>query len=171
VAARGLLRGDRSVRANLIRDRIAEIRRVTKKIADLEKLIATKVKESGTTLTALDGIGFVIAAKILGEVGDTSRIRSKGAFAMLTGTAPLEASSGTTKRHRLNRGGNRQLNYALHMVARSRLRHDPDTRAYVARRQMEGKSDKEAVRCLKRHLSNVVFRQLLIDLKGFPEAA
>jgi transposase len=169
-AAIAVLRGDRSVRADLIRDRIAEIRRLTKKIATLEKLIARKVKESGTTLTAVHGIGFVIAAKILGEIGDPSRIRSKAAFAMLTGTAPLEASSGATKRHRLNRGGNRQLNYALHMMARSRLRHDSDTRAYVARRQMEGKSDKETMRCLKRHLSNVVFRQL-VDLKGLPEAA
>jgi transposase len=66
-------------------------------------------------LTQLRGAGFIVAAKILGEVGDLSRLRSKGSFAMLTGTAPLEASSGKTKRHRLNRGGNRQLNYALHM--------------------------------------------------------
>lgn len=170
-AAMGLLRGDRSTRAHLIRDRIGEIRRLTKKIADLEKLIASKVKESGSTLTSLQGIGFVIAAKILGEVGDSSRIRSKGAFAMLTGTAPLEASSGATKRHRLNRGGNRQLNYALHMMARSRLRHDAETRAYAARRQVEGKSDAEAIRCLKRQLSNVVFRQLMADLKGLAKAA
>lgn len=106
----------------------------------------------------------------LAEVGDPARIRSKGAFAMLTGTAPIEASSGATKRHRLNRGGNRQLNYALHMMARARLRHDDDTKAYVARRQREGKSDKEATRCLKRHLSNVVFRQLVVDLKGLPNA-
>ena len=82
------------MRAGLIRDRIGEIRRLSKQIADVEKQIAGKVKESGTTLTALQGIGFVVAAKILGEVGDPSRIRSKGAFAMLTGTAPLEASSG-----------------------------------------------------------------------------
>jgi transposase len=169
--ALALLRGDRSVRAGLIRDRIREIRRLSKKIADVEKQIAGKVSESGTTLTALQGIGFVIAAKILGEVGDPARIRSKGAFAMLTGTAPLEASSGATKRHRLNRGGNRQLNYALHMMARARLRHDTDTKAYVARRQMEGKSEKEAVRCLKRHLSNLVFRQLVADLRGLPQAA
>jgi transposase len=159
------------VRAHLIRDRIGEIRRLSRKIADVDKQIAGKVKESGTTLTALHGIGFVIAAKILGEVGDPARIRSKGAFAMLTGTAPIEASSGVPKRHRLNRGGNRQLNYALHMTARARLRHDEDTKAYVARRQMEGKSDKESVRCLKRQLSNVVFKQLVTDLKSLPEAA
>lgn len=166
-----LLRGDCSVRAGLIRDRIGEIRRLSKKVADVEKQIANKVTESRTTLTALQGIGSVLAAKILGEIGDSARIRSKGAFAMFTGTAPLEASSGTTKRHRLNRGGNRQLNYALHMMARARLRHDADTKAYVARRQIEGKSDKEAVRCLKRHLSNVVFRQLVADLKGLPRVA
>jgi transposase len=169
--ALALLRGDRSVQADLIRDRIADIRRLTAKIATTEKEIAGKVTESATNLTALQSISFVLAAKILGEVGDPSRIRSKGAFAMLTGTAPLEASSGTTKRHRLNRGGNRQLNYALHMVARARLRHDADPKAYVARRQLEGKSDKEAMRCLKRHLSNVVFRRLVIDLKGLREAA
>lgn len=170
-AALMLLRGDRSVRAELIRDRIVEIRRLTTKIAGIEKRIAAKVKGSDTTLTSLHGIRFVIAAKILGEVGDPARIRSEGAFAMLTGTAPLEASSGATRRHRLNRGGNRQLNYALHMMARARLRHDVDTKAYVARRKLEGKSDKEATRCLKRHLSNVVFRQLVADVKAFSNAA
>jgi transposase len=102
-----LLRGDHSVRAGLIRDHIQEIRRLTGKVADIEKQIAGKVKESGTSLTTLQGVGFVIATKILGEVGDPARIRSKAAFAMLTGTAPLEVSSGVTKRHRLNRGGNR----------------------------------------------------------------
>lgn len=166
-----LLRGDRSVRAQLIRDRVGEIRRLTTKISGIEKQIAVKVRESGTTLTELPGIRFVIAAKILGEVGDPARIRSKGAFAMLTGTAPLEASSGMTKRHRLNRGGNRQLNYALHMMARARLRHDSDSKAYVARRKLEGKSEREATRCLKRHLSNVVFRQLVTDVKAVSEAA
>ena len=170
-AALTLLRSDRSVRAGLIRDRIGEIRRLSKKIADVEKQIAGKVTESGTTLTTLQGIGFLIAAKILGEVGEPARIRSKGAFAMLTGTAPIEASSGATKRHRLNRGGNRQLNYALHMMARARLRHHADTKAYVARRQIEGKSEKEAVRCLKRHLSNLVFRQLVADVRGLLRAA
>ncbi|MBA3631088.1 MAG: transposase [Actinobacteria bacterium] len=83
---------------------------------------------------------------------------------MLTGTAPIEASSGKTRRHRLNRGGNRQLNFALYMMALARRRGHPDTRAYVERLRQEGKSDKEALRCLKRQLSNVVFRQLVSDL-------
>lgn len=143
--ARALLRGDQSVRAELIRDRVAEIRRLDDKIAGIEKQIA---------------------AKILGEIGDVGRLRSKGSFAMLTGTAPLEASSGRTKRHRLNRGGNRQLNYALYMMALARCRGDADTQAYMARLRTKGKSDKEAMRCLKRHLSNVVFRQLALDLRA-----
>lgn len=164
-AAITLLRSDHSVRAELIRDRIVELRRLNEKIGAVEKQMAGKVEESGTTLTQLRGIRFIVAAKILGEVGDPSRLRSKGSFAMLTGTAPLEASSGRTKRHRLNRGGNRQLNYALHMMALARQRGDEDTQTYMARLQGEGKSRKEAMRCLKRHLSNVVYRQLIADLK------
>jgi transposase len=170
-AAMALLRGDRSTRAKLLRDHIAEIRRLDDKIAGLDKEIAATVKASGTTLIQLRGIGFVIAAKILGEVGDVSRLRSKGSFAMLTGTAPLEASSGKTKRHRLNRGGNRQLNYALHMMALARCRGDADTKAYMTRLCREGKSVKESMRCLKRHLSNVVFKQLVTELQGVQRAA
>jgi transposase len=166
-----LLRGDHSVRAALIRDRIAEIRRMDDKIAAVEKQIVGAVKTSGTTLTELRGISFIIAAKIIGEVGDLSRLRSKGSFAMLTGTAPLEASSGKTKRHRLNRGGKRQLNYALHMMALARCRGDADTKAYMERLRTEGKSQKEAMRCLKRHLSNVVFRQFVSDVREEATAA
>ena len=159
------------MRAELIRDRVGEIRRLNEKIAAVEKQMATKVMECGTSLTQLRGIRFVVAAKILGEIGDPSRLRSKGSFAMMSGTAPVEASSGRTKRHRLNRRGNRQLNYALHMMAIARCRGDQDTKIYVARLRSEGKSDKEAMRCLKRHLSNVVFRQLMADLKGSEMAA
>ena len=162
-AAIAMLRSDRSVRADLIRDRIAEIRRLDEKAIAVEKQIPIKIVESGTGLIQLRGIGFISAAKILGEVGDLRRLRSKGAFAMLTGTEPLEASSGRTKRHRLNRGGNRQLNFALHMMAIARCRGDDDTKTYVGRLRAAGKSDKEAMRCLKRQLSNVVFRQLISE--------
>ena len=166
-----LLRGDHSVRADLIRDRVAEIRRVTDKIAEVEKEIARKVIDSGTTLTQLHGIAFLMAAKILGEIGDPTRLRSKSSFAMLTGTAPVEASSGKTRRHRLNRGGNRQLNYALHVMAMARRRGDDDTKSYLTRLRAGGKSEKEAMRCLKRHLSNVVFRQLVGEVKASKRAA
>jgi transposase len=102
---RSLLRGDRSVRAELVRRRLAEVSRLDREIADLDRRIAVTVAQSGTTLTEIPGVGPYIAAKILGEVGDPSRIRSKAAFAVLSGTAPLPASSGKTQRHRLNREG------------------------------------------------------------------
>jgi transposase len=114
--ARSLLNGDRSVRGELLRRRLAEVSRLAGEIA-LDRRIATAVAETGTSLTRIPGVGPFIAARILGEVGDPSRIRSKAAFAVLSGTAPLPASSGRTHRHRLNRGGNRQLNWALHYVA------------------------------------------------------
>jgi transposase len=170
-AVLALLRGDHSVRAELVRQDIAEVARLERAIAAVVADIGTKIAESGTTLTQLTGVGAISAAKILGQLSGRGRVRSKAAFAMLNGTAPIPASSGAQTHHRLNRGGNRQLNYALHMMALARLRHDDDTKAYVARRQMEGKSDKEAVRCLKRHLSNVVFRRLVEDVKGLPQAA
>lgn len=170
-AAMALLRGDGSVRAELIRNRVGEIRRLDDKVAQLEELIAAKISESGTKLTQLTGVGVITAAKILGEVGDPSRLRSKGAFAMLTGTAPIEASSGKSKRHRLNRGGNRQLNYALHVMALSRCRGHAETKTYMARLRMQGKSHKESIRCLKRHLSNVVFRALQQELGEVVRAA
>ena len=83
----------------------------------------------------------------------------------MTGTAPLPASSGTTTRHRLNRGGNRKLNHALHLIAINRCRLDPETKTYVARRLAEGKTKREVLRCLKRHLASVIFRQLMADTR------
>lgn len=117
------------------------------------------------------GTGPFIAAKILGEVGDPSRIRSKPAFAVLSGTAPLSASSGQVQRHRLNRGGNRQLNWALHYIALVQCRITPEAQAYMARKREAGKSHKEAMRCLKRQLSNVVYRHLVADARRAELAA
>jgi transposase len=165
-----MVRRDASVRARLIRERVGEIRRLDRRVATLEAEIAAKVSQSGSRLPAMRGVGPLTAAKILGEVGDVSKLRSAPAFARLAGTAPLPASSGSTTRHRLNRGGNRQLNLALHSIALSRYRYDPETRAYVERRRAEGKSFKEALRCLKRHLANVIYRQMTADL-GAPVGA
>jgi transposase len=163
--AESLVKGDSSVRADLVRQRIGELRRVSKQIAETKARLRKALAESGTTLTEVPGIGPLIAAKILGEVGDPGRIRSQAAFAMMTGTAPLLASSGMSSRHRLNRGGNRKLNFALHYMALVRYRSDEDTKAYIERRRAEGKSFKEAMRCLKRHLCNVVYRQMMSDLR------
>jgi len=161
--ARSLLRGDRSVRAELLRSRLGELLRLEAEIAAMDRRIHASVRETGTSLTAIPGVGPFIAAKILGEVGDPSRIRSKAAFAVLSGTAPLPASSGQTQRHRLNRGGNRQLNWALHYIALVQCRLLPEAKTYMARQREAGKSHKEAMRCLKRHLSNVVYRHLVAD--------
>lgn len=163
-AAVGLIRGDRSVRADIVRDRINELRSLDRKITGVTEQLATKVIASGTTLTEIKGIGFVTAARILAEAGDVSRFRSSAAFAMFNGTAPLEASSGNIKRHRLNRGGNRQLNRALHVIALVRSHRDADTKAYLSRQKTEGKTSREALRSLKRHLSNVVYRHLMGDV-------
>jgi transposase len=94
-------------------------------------------------------------------IGDNpERMRSESAFAHLCGVAPLPASSDKTNRHRLNRGGDRQANYALYILAVTRMAWDPRTRAYVARRQAEGKTTKEIIRCLKRHIAREIYRLL-----------
>jgi transposase len=169
--ARSLLRGDRSVRADLLRGRLGELRRLETEVATMDRRIGALVRQTGTSLTQIPGVGPFIAAKILGEVGDPSRVRSKAAFALLSGTAPLQASSGQTHRHRLNRGGNRQLNWALHYAALVQCRITPEAKAYMARQRELGKSHKEAMRCLKRHLSNVVYRHLMADAKRAALAA
>jgi transposase len=148
-----------------------EILRLEAEIAEADRRITDKLDEADTSLTQIPGVGPFIAAKILGEVGEISRIRSKASFAMLSGTAPLIASSGQTHRHRLNRRGNRQLNWALHYVALVQARSTPEAKAYLARQREAGKSHKEAMRCLKRHLSNVVYRHLLIDARRLEQAA
>jgi transposase len=169
--ARSLLRGDRSVRAELIRKWLGELSRLEGEIAAMDRRIVASVRETGTSLTDIPGVGPFIAAKILGEVGDPSRLRSKAAFTVLSGTAPLSASSGQTHRHRLNRGGNRQLNWALHYIALVQCRIMPDAQAYMTRQREAGKSHKEAMRCLKRHLSNVVYRHLQADVRRAERAA
>lgn len=169
--ARSLIGKDRSVRAELVRHRLTEILRLEAEIAGADRRIAERLGAANTTLTQIPGVGPFIAAKILGEVGEVSRIRSKASFALLTGTAPLVASSGKTHRHRLNRGGNRQLNWALHYIALVQSRTTWEAKTYLARQREAGKSHKEAMRCLKRHLSNVVYRHLLMDARSLKQAA
>jgi transposase len=160
-----LVRGDRSVRAEIVREHVAELRRLDRRIAVVTKEIVGQVLATKTSLIAFKGVGFVTAARILGEVGHRSALGSAASFAMFTGTAPLQASSGTTTRHRLNRGGNRKLNCALHRIAVTRSRCDEDTKAYLVRRRAEGKTKREALRCLKRQLSNAIYRMLERDFR------
>ncbi len=111
-------------------------------------------------LRAEMGVGPWVAAQLVTSFSHGERFRSEAAFASLAGTAPIAASSGQTQRHRLNRGGDRQLNRALHQVVITRLRLDPSTQAYAARRRHEGKSDAEIRRCLKRFIARQIFRRL-----------
>jgi transposase len=121
------------------------------------------VVQSNTSLLGLFGVGPVLAATFLGEVGDVHRFPTKHHFAAHTGTAPLEASSGQVIRHRLSRAGDRKLNHALYMMAMVQVRRPSAGQAYYQRKLAEGKSPKEALRCLKRRLSDAVSRCLLLD--------
>jgi transposase len=130
----------------------------------LEREIRELLRARGCAhLLAIRGVGPIVAAKILGETRDVRRFRTAAAYAAHTGTAPVPASSGRVRRHRLNRGGNRQLNRALYTIAIVQARWDPAARAYLERKLSEGKSAAEARRCLKRHLANVVYRALIAD--------
>jgi transposase len=170
--AERLLAGEGSVQAELARRRIEKLRRLDGEIGQLEREIAQSVQALGSGLPQLVGLGYLSAARIIGEVGDIRRIASKARFARMNGTAPIPASSGQTSRHRLNKGGNRRLNHALHMMALTQARMDPRARAYVERRRAEGKTQRDAVRALKRHLSDVVYQQLRhdADLEGLAAA-
>ena len=144
-------------------DLVAEIRALDRRITKAAIDNTAAVESSGTTLTELSGIGTLNAAKILARVGMIQRFRSADAFASYTGTAPIAASSGDVTRHRLSRAGDRQLNCCLHTMAISQISRDTPGRAYYRRKRAAGKSHREALRCLKRRLSNVVYRQLVRD--------
>jgi transposase len=157
--------GPRRTRRLLAGDLVREARGLEVEISALESRIAEAVTESRTTLIGLFGIGPILAAKILGRVGDARRFPSAARFASYCGVAPIEASSGDVVRHRLSRAGDRQLNFALYMMALCQARQHPEGRAYFLRKRAAGHSDKEALRCLKRRLADVVYRQLVRDAR------
>lgn len=127
-------------------------------IGELDQLISQLVEEVSPRLTEFLGLGTENAAQLLITAGgNPERLSSEGAFAMLCGVAPLPASSGQNTRHRLNRGGDRAANSALHMVAITRLRLDPRTKTYAERRTREGRSKREIIRCLKRYIAREVY--------------
>jgi transposase len=150
-------------RHQLAAELIADVRDLDQRITAVEARIKTAVTQSKTSLVELFGVGPVLAARFLGEVGDVGRFPTKHHFAAHTGTAPLEASSGQVVRHRLSRAGDRRLNHALYMMAMVQIRHPTAGQAYYRRKRAEGKSPKEALRCLKRRLSDAIFRCLLAD--------
>jgi transposase len=162
-AALALLDGDASVRAAVTRKRLDRMIEITGELAGLREQIGELVAASGSSLTTIYGIGPFVAARILAEVVDIARYPSRHHFAAANGSAPIPASSGRTVRHRLNRGGNRQLNRALYTIAITEIRADTEGRAYYERKRAEGKTNREALRCLKRRLSDVVYKTLRAD--------
>ncbi len=154
------------LRRRLASEILRDVRTLDRKIADLNGRIEAEIEASGTTLTEIFGIGPILAATIIGTVGDVARFPTKAHFASYSGTAPLEASSGEVVRHRLSLAGNRKLNYALHMVAVCQARSDARGGAYYRKKIAEGKSRKEALRCLKRRISDAVFKSLTADSRA-----
>ncbi|NPC44012.1 IS110 family transposase [Nocardioides sp. zg-1230] len=157
------------------RDVVGKTRRkvAAELVADLERIYARKkeankeltelVRATGTTLLDLHGIGPTGAARLLVEVGDITRFPNKSHFASWNGTAPIDASSGDQTRHRLSRKGNRQINRVLHTMARVQLRNPTPGRDYYDRKKADGKAPMEAMRCVKRRLSDIVFQTMLND--------
>jgi transposase len=155
-----LARAEQTTRVRIARDELRRIRELGRSIDALEAELAGLVASLAPRLLAERGCGVLTAAKLIGEIAGIGRFASDAKLARLAGSAPIPASSGGTDRHRLDRGGNRQLNCALHRLAISKGRLDPDSAAYLARKQAEGKSRREALRCLKRHLARRVWRLL-----------
>ena len=143
---------------------LVEVRRLEKELKASKIRLKVAVEAADTTVTDIYGVGPVVAGLLIGYTGDVSRFPTKHHYATYNGTAPIEASSGSRKRHRLNPRGNRMLNHALHLAAITQLRY-PDTagRVFYERKLAEGKTRKEAIRSLKRRLSDVVYRHLVAN--------
>ena len=140
-------------RVRVARDEVRQIRALTGQVDALQQELLVLVEAHRPQLLAEIGCGALTAALLIGRTAGAERFTSDASFARQAGTAPIPCSSGQRQQHRLDRGGDRQLNSALHIIAITRARHDPATRAYLARKEAEGKSKKGALRCLKRHLA------------------
>ena len=130
-------------------------------VKEIDRVLKTLVAETAPELNAVDGVGTDVASALLVAAGDNpERLRNEATFAKLCGVSPLDASSGKQQRHRLNRGGDRQANSALWHIVFTRMVNDPRTKHYIERRMKEGRTKKEAIRCLKRYVAREVFAQL-----------
>jgi transposase len=150
-------------RKHLALELVADIRRLDRMAKALKARTKIAVTASGTSVTTVKGVGPIVAATLIGHTGDISRFPNADHFASYNGTAPIEASSGPKVRHRLNPRGNRQLNHALHIAAVVQISRDTPGRAYYQRKLAEGKAPKEALRALKRRISDTVYKQLRND--------
>ncbi len=160
-----LLDGHTSMVATLARREVARIRTLTEEANQLERDIARRAVELVPSLLEIPGCGALTAAKLVGEAADITRFKSRDAYAMWAGTAPIPVWSANNQRFRLNRGGNRQTNAAIHRIAITQIRIHPDAQAFITRRLEGGSTKREALRLLKRKLTNVVYRTLLTDVQ------
>ena len=152
-------------RRRLAAEQLADLVTVEKKIKALSKELKTMLEASGTGLMDLPGVGPIVAARVLADVADVTRFADRNRFASWTGTAPIEASSGETVRHRLSRAGNRRMNHMIHIAATTQIRLDTEGRAYYRRKLAAGKTRMEAMRCLTRRISDALYRQLVADAR------
>ena len=158
--SRRLARAEQSMRVRVARDELRRLRELTQAINQHEREITELVTRLAPQLLTEPGFGPLIAAKLVGEIAGAQRFATAAKLARAAGVAPIPASSGNTQRQRLDQGGNRQINAALHRVIVTRARCHQPTRDYIARRRSEGKSTREAIRCLKRYLTRRVWRLL-----------
>src|SRR5260221_5302219 len=153
-------------RGELAAELLEDMRRLDAQMRESKKKLAIAVRASGTTVTEIFGVGPVIAATVIGDAGDVARFASRDHFAAYNGTAPIEVSSGNRKIYRLSLRGNRRVNHAIHMAAITQIRHShSDGRAYYDRKLAEGKTHKEALRCLKRRISDAIYARLRADAR------
>ena len=158
--ARRLARAEQTMRVRIARDELRRIRELSQTIKALEKDIAALVGRIAPQLLDEPGVGPLTAAKLVGEIAGADRFATDAKLARAAGLAPIPISSGKTNRHRLDRGGNRQINAAIHRIAVTRARCHPETKDYIARRTAQGKTTREAIRSLKRHLARRLWRLL-----------
>jgi transposase len=157
---RRLARAEQTARVRIARDELRHMRELSHTIDALEAEISELVAEVAPQLLTEPGFGPLTAGKLIGEIAGAQRFATDAKLARAGGIAPIPVSSGKTNRHRLDRGGNRQINTAIHRVAVTRARCHPETRAYITRKRAEGKSTSEAIRCLKRHLARRIWHLL-----------
>jgi transposase len=153
-------------RRRIAAEEIADLVAVDAKLKKAKAELKAAVVARGSTLMDIFGVGPAGAARILADVGDVARFADRNRFASWTGTAPLDASSGQQIRHRLSRAGNRRMNHAIHVAAIVQLRHDTEGRGYYRRKLAAGKTPMEALRCLKRRISDVIYRHLVADARA-----
>lgn len=158
-------------RRDVARDLIAEIRQVDKRLATIAVSMTDALEQTASTLTDIDGVGPVLASRLIGRTRRASRFPSESAYASYTGAAPVEVASGPRVRHRLSRSGDRQLNSTLHLVAVTQVRMPhSDGRAYYRRKIAEGRTHNEAMRCLKRKIAGRIWRRMITDERRLQHA-